>query len=153
MLAQSIIEAEKKWAQLVVTNAKSILLSNKKIATKNLYNSIKYNVSSDGDISFEYAEEGKYVESGRRRGARFPPPVPILKWIKIKGIKGRDTKTGRFIKDKALVFLFQRAISRDGIEPVPFFQMALDKATQQLYPELEETTATYLESQIQLIFP
>lgn len=153
MLAQPIIEAEKKWAQLVVTNAKSILRRYKKVASKNLVNSITYKVLSDGDISFSYAEEGKYVESGRRRGARFPPPAPILKWIKIKGIKGRDRTTGRFIKDKALVFLFQRAISRDGIEPVPFFQMALDKATQQLYPELEKTTATYLESQIQLIFP
>ena len=153
MLAQPIIEIEKKWAQSVVTNAKSILLRNKKIATGKLYNSITYNVSKDGDISFSYAEEGKYVESGRRKGSRFPPPAPILKWIKIKGIKGRDATTGRFIKDKALVFLIQRAISRDGIEPVPFFQMALDKATQQLYPELEEATATYLESQIQLIFP
>ena len=33
MLAQPIIEVEKKWAQSVVTNAKSILLRNKKIAT------------------------------------------------------------------------------------------------------------------------
>jgi hypothetical protein len=153
MLAQPIIEAEKKWAQLVVTNAKSILRRYKKVASGNLVNSITYKVSNNGDISFEYAGEGVYVESGRRRGARFPPPGPILKWIKIKGIKGRDRTTGRFIKDKALVFLIQRAISRDGIEPVPFFQMALDKATQQLYPELEEATATYLESQIQLIFP
>ena len=153
MLDQSIIEAEKKWAQLVVTNAKSILRRYKKVASGNLVNSITYKVSSNGDISFEYAGEGVYVESGRRRGARFPPPAPILRWIKIKGIKGRDRTTGRFIKDKALVFLIQRAISRDGIEPVPFFQMALDKATQQLYPELEEATATYLESQIQLIFP
>ena len=148
MLAQPIIEAEKKWAQSVVTNAKSILLRNKKIATGKLYNSITYNVSSDGDISFSYAEEGKYVESGRRRGARFPPPAPILKWIKIKGIKGRDAKTGRFIKDKALVFLFQRAISRDGIKAVPFMQLAIDKATQQLLLDLEKSIAAYYEREI-----
>jgi len=148
MLAQPIIEVEKKWAQSVVTNAKSILLRNKKIATGQLYNSITYNVSSDGDISFSYAEEGKYVESGRRRGARFPPPAPILKWIKIKGIKGRDAKTGKFIKDKALVFLFQRAISRDGIKAVPFMQLAIDKATQQLMVELEQSIAAYYEREI-----
>ena len=106
------------------------------------------NVSSDGDISFSYAEEGKYVESGRRKGARFPPPAPILRWIKIKGIKGRDTKTGRFIKDTALVFLFQRAISRDGIKPVPFMQLAIDKATQQLLVDLEKSIAAYYEREI-----
>jgi hypothetical protein len=148
MLAQPIIEVEKKWAQSVVTNAKSILLSKRKIATGKLYNSITYNVSSDGDISFSYAEEGKYVESGRRKGARFPPPAPILKWIKIKGIKGRDRTTGRFIKDKALVFLFQRAISRDGIKAVPFMQLAIDKATQQLMVELEQSIAAYYEREI-----
>ena len=148
MLAQPIIEVEKKWAQKVVTNAKSILLRNKKLATGKLYNSITYNVSSDGDISFSYAEEGKYVESGRRRGARFPPPAPILRWIKVKGIKGRDPKTGRFIKDTALVFLFQRAISRDGIKPVPFMQLAIDKATQQLMVDLEKSIAAYYEREI-----
>ena len=148
MLAQPIIEVEKKWAQSVVTNAKSILLRNKKIATGKLYNSIRYNVSSDGDISFSYAEEGKYVESGRRRGARFPPPAPILRWIKIKGIKGRDATTGRFIKDKALVFLFQRAISRDGIKAVPFMQLSIDKATQQLLLDLDKSITAYYEKEV-----
>jgi len=143
MLDKSVLEIEKKWAQKVVTNAKSILLRNKKIATGNLYNSIRYNVSSDGDISFEYAEEGKWVEQGRRKGSKFPPPGPILKWIKIKGIKGRDLKTGKFIKDKALVFLFQRAISRDGIKPLPFMQMAIDKSMQQLMADLEKSLAAY----------
>ena len=148
MLDQAIIEVEKKWAQNVVSNAKSILLNKKKIATGRLYNSIRYNVSSDGSISFSYAEEGKYVESGRRKGARFPPPAPILKWIKIKGIKGRDRTTGRFIKDKALVFLLQRAISRDGIKPVPFMKLSIDKATQQLMVDLEKSIAAYYEREI-----
>jgi hypothetical protein len=148
MLDKSILEIEKKWAQKVVTNAKSILLRNKKLATGKLYNSITYNVSSNGDISFEYAPEGKWVEQGRRKGARFPPPAPILRWIKVKGIKGRDPKTGRFIKDTALVFLFQRAISRDGIKPVPFMQLAIDKAIQQLMVDLEKSIAAYYNKQI-----
>jgi len=111
MLDPEVIKAEQEWAQLVVSNAKSILLKNKKIATGTLYNSIKYNVSTQGKITFTFAEEGKYVQSGRRKGARYPPPGPILKWIKVKGIKGRDRKTGRFIKDKSLTFLIQRSIS------------------------------------------
>ena len=148
MLDKSILEIEKKWAQKVVTNAKSILLRNKKIATGRLYNSVSYSVSPDGDISFSYAEEGKWVESGRRRGARYPPPGPILQWIKVKGIKGRDRTTGRFITDKSLTFLIQRAISRDGIKPVKFMSEAIEKATQQLLLDLDKSITAYYSKQI-----
>ena len=147
MLDKSIIEIEKKWAQKVVTNAKSILLRNKKVATGRLYNSVSYSVSPDGDISFSYAEEGKYVESGRRRGARYPPPGPILQWIKVKGIKGRDRTTGKFITDKSLTFLIQRAISRDGIKPVKFMSEAIEKATQQLLLDLDKSITAYYNKQ------
>ena len=74
--------------------------------------------------------------------------VVDVKVLDLKGIKGRDTKTGRFIKDKALVFLFQRAISRDGIKAVPFMQLAIDKATQQLLVDLEKSIAAYYEREI-----
>lgn len=148
MLDKSIIEVEKKWAQKVVTNAKSILLRNKKVATGRLYNSVSYSVSPDGDISFSYAEEGKWVESGRRKGARYPPPGPILQWIKVKGIKGRDRTTGRFITDKSLTFLIQRAISRDGIKPVKFMSEAIEKATQQLLLDLDKSITAYYNKQL-----
>jgi hypothetical protein len=141
MLDPKLIEAEKKWAQLVVTNAKSILLKNKKIATGALYNSVRYTVDSKGKIQFIFAEEGKYVQSGRRRGARFPPPAPILKWVKAKGIKGRDRTTGRFITDRSLVFLISRGISRDGIKPLPFMSMAIKQARKELASTLKKEVA------------
>jgi hypothetical protein len=148
MLDRSIIEIEKQWAQKVVTNAKSILLRNKKIATGALYNSVTYNVSPDGNISFSYAPEGKWVESGRRKGARFPPPTPITNWIRQKGIKGRDPKTGRFISNKTLTFLIQRAISKNGIKPVKFMSEAIEKATQQLLVDLDKSITAYYGKQI-----
>jgi hypothetical protein len=148
MLNKDIIEVEKKWAQKVVTNAKSILRRNHKDATGNLINSVRYDVSSDGSISFEYAPEGKWVESGRRKGARQPPTNPIEKWIKQKGLKGRDPKTGRYISNHALAFLIARGISRDGIKPVPFMQLAIEQATQQLMVDLEKSIAAYYERQI-----
>jgi hypothetical protein len=148
MLNKDIIEVEKKWAQKVVTNARSILLRNKKIASGTLYNSIRYNVSSNGSISFEYAPEGKWVESGRRKGARQPHTNPIEKWIKEKGIKGRDPKTGRYMSHHQLAYLIARGISRDGIKPVPFMQMAIDQATQQLMVDLEKQIAAYYEREI-----
>ena len=137
-----------EWASNVTAQAKANILRKNKVATGNLYESITFDVLPDGTVDFYYDDAGDFVESGRRKGARFPPPAPILKWIKIKGIKGRDTKTGRFIKDKALVFLFQRAISRDGIKAVPFMQLAIDKATQQLMVELEQSIAAYYDREI-----
>ena len=144
MLDRGIIEVEKRWAQSVVTNAKSILLRNKKIATGNLYNSITYNVSLDGDISFSYAEEGKWVEQGRRKGDKFPPPAPISRWIRQKGIKGVN-KDGKPLTNGQLTFLISRAIARDGIKPVPFMQLAIDEATQQLMVDLEKSLAAYYD--------
>ena len=141
MLDPEVIKAEEKWAQLVVTNAKSILLRNKKIATGALYESVRYQVNpSTGQIQFIFAEEGKWVQSGRRRGARFPPPAPISRWIKEKGIQGRD-KRGRFISNKSLTFLISRGISENGIKPLPFMSMAIKEAKKQLTAELKKTVA------------
>ena len=141
MLDQEVLEAEKQWAQLVVTNARSILLRNNKIATGALYESVVYQVDPNtGKITFgPFKGGGKYVQSGRRRGARFPPPAPILKWIKVKGIKGRDRKTGRFITDKSLTYLISRGISQNGIKPLPFMSMAIKESKAQLAKELKKS--------------
>jgi hypothetical protein len=128
MLAKTVQDAQRKWAASVVANAKSILLRADKVATGNLMNSLGYSLDvRTGDIEFFSASYGEFVEKGRKKGARFPPSDPILRWIKVRGIKGRDKK-GRFITDKSLTFLIQRAISRDGIKPLPFFNLAIRRA-------------------------
>jgi hypothetical protein len=141
MLDPEVIKAEQVWAQQVVTNAKSILIQNRKVASGRLVNSVRYTVNSQGKISFLYDIDGKWVTQGRRRGSRFPPPAPILKWIKEKGIRGRDSKTGRFITDKSLTFLISRAIARDGIAPLPFMKMAIEKSIKQLGKSLKTSLA------------
>jgi len=141
MLEPEVIKAEQAWAQQVVTNARSILIQNKKVASGRLVNSIRYNVNSQGKISFLYAPEGKWVTQGRRKGAKFPPPAPILKWIKEKGIRGRDQKTGRFISDKSLTFLISRGIARDGIAPLPFMKTAIQQSIKQLGKDLKKSLA------------
>ena len=140
MLDPEVIKAEQVWAQQVVTNAKSILIQNRKVASGRLVNSVRYTVNSQGKISFIYDIDGKWVTQGRRRGSRFPPPAPILKWIKEKGIKGRD-KRGRFITDKSLTFLISRAIARDGIQPLPFMKMAYKESIKKLAPKLAKVKA------------
>jgi hypothetical protein len=140
MLDPEVIKAEQAWAQQVVSNAKSILIQNRKVSSGRLVNSIRYNVKSQGKISFIYDQDGKWVTQGRRRGSRFPPPAPILKWIKEKGIKGRDKK-GRFISDKSLTFLISRGIARDGIKPLPFMKMAIQQSIKQLGKSLKTSIA------------
>ena len=140
MLDPEVIKAEQVWAQQVVTNAKSILIQNRKVASGRLVNSVRYTVNSQGKISFIYDIDGKWVTQGRRRGSRFPPPAPISRWIREKGIQGRD-KRGRFISNKSLTFLISRAIARDGIKPLPFMKMAIDKSIKQLGKSLKTSLA------------
>lgn len=47
----------------------------------------------------------EFIESGRRKGAKFPPVSPIVQWCRRHGIP----------TDNSTVFLIRRAISRDGI--------------------------------------
>jgi hypothetical protein len=148
MLDPKFIQIEKQWAQKVVTNAKSILLRHKKIAAGTLYNSIKYNVSSNGSISFTYAEDGKWVESGRRKGAKMPPPAPIEKWIQQKGIKGTNKETGKPLTNSQLAWIIGRSISEKGIKPLPFMQMAIDASIAQLTEDLGQEVANYITQQL-----
>jgi hypothetical protein len=143
MLDQNIIIAKQKWAQQVVTNAKSILVRNKKIATGALYNSVRYVVLSNGDIQFEYDSAGKWVQLGRKPGGRFPPPNAISKWIKAKGIKA-VSRNGKPISEESLTYLISRGIAEKGIRPVPFMREAIKQSIKQLARELkkEATKAT-----------
>ena len=74
------------------------------------------------------------VDKGRRAGAKPPPSRAILPWIKLRGIKGRNSK-GRFITDKSLSFIIARSIGIKGIRPTNVIQKAKDKSTQRFYVE------------------
>ncbi len=137
MLEPEVIKAEQEWAQEVVTNARSILIRNKKVATGKLVNSIRYTVNPQGNIVFLYSEDGKWVSQGRRKGARFPPPAPISRWIRQKGITG-VSKDGKRLTNEQLTFLISRAIARDGIKPLPFMKMAIEKSIKQLGKDLKK---------------
>ena len=141
MLEKEISDAEKIWAQEVVTNAKSILTRYKKVASGKLINSVRYTVNSKGDIIFLYDEDGKWVTQGRRKGARFPPPAPISRWIRAKGIVGKNRETGKPLTNGQLTFLISRAIARDGIKPLPFMKMAIKQSIKKLAPKLARVKA------------
>jgi len=55
----------------------------------------------------------------------------IEKWVRIKGIKGRDKK-GKFITQKSLVNAIVRSIWNKGIKPSLFFTKPFEKAFKQM---------------------
>lgn len=79
-----------------------------------LYRNLQVMATGDGDLVFDMMLNDYlvYIESGRRKGARFPPIEPIVKWARKRGIP----------TDNSTIYLIRRAISRDGIKPRPFLQ-------------------------------
>ena len=139
-------KAMEKYAKYVVQQARSNLSKGKNNASKKLYNSLGYDVkqnrTSGGQFATGYNAEffmeeygayqdmgvhgakSSYVENRKspfRYTTKQPPTRAFDKWIKIKGIKGRDKKTGRFITDQSLKFLIARSIKNKGIRASLFF--------------------------------
>ena len=85
----------------------------------NVYKQLTAKVTHDGDLIFDLMLNDyiRYIESGRRVGAKFPPVEPIVKWARQHGIP----------TDNSTIFLIRRAISRDGISPRPIMAVVFDE--------------------------
>lgn len=104
------------------------LLIADKAASGNLIKSLDYEVVEILDNLMIRLSSEPYlinVDRGRRPGAKPPPSSKILPWIKLRGIKGRDSK-GRFITDKSLSFIIARSIGIKGIRPTNVIKKATD---------------------------
>ena len=56
---------------------------------------------------------------------KMPPSIIFEKWMKKKGIKGRDKKTGRFQKTKTSAFAMAKNMQLRGRKGLEFFQRPL----------------------------
>jgi len=145
----------KKFADTVIRNAKRSLRRQKKRASSDLLNSLDYELEvhkSSFSLQFFMMDYGTYVDEGvsgtkkkyntpysyvgaRSSGGQFDRS--LSKWIRQKGIKGRDAK-GKFIKNDSLVYLIKRSIFRDGIKPTHFFTKPFQNAFKKLPEDLVE---------------
>jgi len=75
----------------------------------------------------------KWVDEGRRPGAKMPPPQKLDKWIVARRIAPRDAQ-GRFISRKSLQFLIARSISKKGIKATN----VLDKSVKTILSKYKE---------------
>jgi hypothetical protein len=86
--------------------------------SSDLYNSMMVTYDSTPTIKVEGLDYLKYLDGGRRAGARKIPVQVILKWIKRKKIRPRNAK-GQFksMTLNQLAFVIQRSIYNIGIRP------------------------------------
>ena len=99
-----------------------------KVASGNLYNSLSVKVIDTEDglmLELSYADYLKNVNFGRRKGKGKVPIKALLKWIKDRGLKGRNKK-GKYIKDLSFAFGIQQNIFKYGIRPANIFDKAYD---------------------------
>ena len=171
MKFENTIQAMQNLGGDVVKEGKGVLRKTKK-SGGTLYNDFDYLVTADktsvtlefefggADDYWAFVDEGVkgaggFKGSGKMRGgktdfifgsgnyrgkwAEFTSA--IQKWIKKKGIKGRDKK-GKFITNKSLGFLIQRAIYQRGLTRTQFFTKPF---TQQLKKQTEIITEAFAD--------
>tara|TARA_R100000900_G_scaffold29416_2_gene23199 strand:- start:737 stop:1279 length:543 start_codon:yes stop_codon:yes gene_type:complete len=98
-------------------------------------------VSGTKEIQNYKDYNNKVISSPFKYTNKQPPPGILSKWISKKGIKGRDKKTGRFISNMSLAFIIGRAIKRDGIKSLSFFQKPLGLGLKQFGKDLLDNVA------------
>lgn len=92
--------------------------------------------------------QNKTVSSPYSYTNKQPPPNILSKWISKKGIKGRDKKTGRFISNLSLAFIMGRAIKRDGIQGISFFQKPLGLGIKQFGSDILKAIKIDVEKEL-----
>ena len=126
-----------RFRNYVIQQSRSNLTKNRKNDTKKLYNSLKGEVVTENKYSivgFSMDLHGLFVDKGVKGSkssakapnspysfkSKMPPVAVIAKWVKRRGLKGRD-KEGKFIKDNTLAYLIARSIFQKGMKPSLFF--------------------------------
>ena len=94
-----------------------------------LYKTIDYTITSKSDsylVTINLEEYWKFIEKGRRAGAKMPPVSAIENWIKVRKIIPRPValKSGkqRVPTVQQLAYVIARSIARNGIAARPLMR-------------------------------
>jgi hypothetical protein len=145
MTGQQIRKELEKFQKYVISQARANLTRLRKNSSKNLYDSLKGQVTykkGDYTVEIEMDTYGLFVDkgvSGKEKKyntpysykSKMPPPSALDQWIVKKGIAPRDAK-GRFITRKSLQFLIARGIYKNGIAPSLFLTKPFEAAMRKL---------------------
>ena len=138
------MKALNDFGNFIITNYKSQLEA-EQMNNGELYRTISYSVSTVSSgwvISVSLAEYWKYIENGRRAGAKMPPVSAIENWIKVKQIipHSMTLKSGKTVVPTIpqLSFLIARSIGQRGIPPKPLFKKSFEAAKQQFIQVIKD---------------
>lgn len=114
------------------------------LVNSNIYKTLSVKATNDGDLIFDIILNDYlvFIESGRRKGAKFPPVEPIVKWARSRGIP----------TDNSTIYLIRRAISRDGIKPRPFMAHVLEEIDREWDEQLADELFNKIISEIDKFF-
>ncbi len=164
MLAEQYLRDElNKFAKYVIQQSRSNLSKGKKNVSKELYNSLGYEISQSGStmsLGFDMADYGKFQDRGvsgtekkyntpYKYTNKMPPAKAFDKWTVRKGIAPRG-KGGKFKKREGLNYAIAKSIYKKGIRPSMFFTKPFAAAFKRLPDELVEAYAIGIEKQIQV---
>ena len=164
MLAEQYLRDElNKFAKYVIQQSRSNLSKGKKNVSKELYNSLGYEISQSGStmsLGFDMVDYGKFQDRGvsgtekkyntpYKYTNKMPPAKAFDKWTIRKGIAPRG-KGGKFEKRKGLNYAIAKSIYKKGIRPSMFFTKPFAAAFKRLPDELVEAYSVGIEKQIQV---
>lgn len=114
------------------------------LVNSNIYKTLSVKATNDGDLIFDIILNDylTFIESGRRKGAKFPPVEPIVKWARSRGIP----------TDNSTIYLIRRAISRDGIKPRPFMAHVMEEVDREWDEQLADELFNKIISEIDKFF-
>ena len=162
-MLENVQDELNKFAKYVIQQSKSNLTKSKKNASKELYNSLGYDIKvSKNSFQLEFLMEDygifqdkgvsgvkKKYDTPYKYTNKMPPPSKMDKWIVRKGLKGTRDKKGRFISRKSLQFMIARSIYNNGIKPSLFFTKPFEKAFKNIDKDLVEAFKLDMEKLIQ----
>lgn len=153
-------KALNEFAKYVIQQSRTNLTKGKKNVSKELYNSLDYDLKTYANsFSLQFLMEyyGEFQDKGvsgtkRKYNTLYsytnkrPPAEVFSKWAKARGIRLRDEK-GRFKKGtyKSIGFILAKSVFEKGIKPSLFFTKPFEKAFERLPDELIEKFALDIE--------
>jgi len=141
-----------RFGKYVVSQSRANLTRQKKNASKQLWQSIDYDLKvSKNSFQLEFLMEdyGLFQDKGvsgtdvkyntpYEYTNKMPPPSKLDKWIVKRNLKGVRGKDGKFIGRKSLQFMIARSIYKNGIKPSLFFTKPFEKAFKNINKDLIE---------------
>ena len=157
----STINTLEEFGKRVVKQSRQNLTKKKKNASKELYDSLSYNISENNGtfvLSFSMADYGEFVDRGVRGvggtkadgskwnlkkvtnndfkyKSKMPPTKAFDQWVIKRGLAGRNKK-GQFVSRESLKFAIAKSVYHTGLETTNFFTTPLEQNFNKLSDDL-----------------